>query len=180
MVYLLKPEKNDARSEVFGACGVAGLYRGKMLQELGFYPEDFFIYYEDADLAYRAQRAGWKAVYQPGSLVYHLGSATTSGMGIKNYYLPRNRLRSLLRNWEATLILKNLPWILVYEWASLLGALLSGKTQALKARMDFLHFLPADLRFRKSNFSKTAPGFKLGHLISSRYPGLRELWSARR
>jgi len=180
LVYLFKPEKENEPAEVFGACGVAGLYRGKMLRELGFYPEDFFIYYEDADLAYRAQRAGWKAIYCPGASVNHLGSETTVGLGIKDYYLPRNRLRTIARNWDPGLILKFLPWILLYEWASFFGAVLSGKTGSFKARWDFFRFLRADLKARKADFSRTAPGFKPEQWISRKYPGLVELWSARR
>lgn len=179
MVFLFKPEDYDLAQEVFGACGVAGLYRGRMLRELGFYPEDFFIYYEDADLAYRARRAGWKAVYCPMAKVFHLGSETTSGMGIKNYYLPRNKLRTIIRNWDCGLIVKYLPFIMFYELASFFGAILSGKFQGLKARVDFLRILPADLKARKRHFSQTAPGFKLRKWISQRYPGLLSLWRSR-
>ncbi len=180
LVYLLKPEPESEGKEIFGACGVAGLYRGSMLKQLGFYPEDFFIYYEDADLAYRAGRAGWKAVYCPSSIVHHQGSATTAGMGIKDYYLPRNKLRAIVRNWDLGLILKSLPWIMLYEWASFFGALLFGRKGAFKARLNFLRLLKADLKSRREIFAKTAPGFKLERWLSSSYPGLLELWKARR
>jgi len=179
MVFLFKPENIERTQEVFGACGVAGLYRGKMLRELGFYPEDFFIYYEDADLAYRARRAGWKAFYCPEAKVFHLGSETTSGMGIKDYYLPRNKLRTIVRNWDFELIVKYLPWILFYELASFFGAIFSGKFQGLKARMDFLRLFSVDFKVRKRHFSQTAAGFNLEKWIRKSYPGLSSLWRSR-
>lgn len=178
LVYLKKP-KGDEPEEVFGACGVAGLYRGKMLREIGFYELDFFIYYEDADIAYRAQRAGFKAVYCPKAVVYHLGSETTSGMNIKDYYLPRNKLRTIIRNWDLRLILKGALWIIFYECASLFGAILRGNFQAIRARLDFLRLIKKDLKARKSIFSKTASEFKLDKWISKNYPGIIELWRRR-
>lgn len=180
LVYLSRPAEENKPSEVFGACGVAALYRGSMLKEFGFYPEDFFIYYEDADLAYRLRRAGWKAVYCPGAIVHHLGSQTTSGMGIKNYFLPRNRLRTLVRNWEAKIILKNLPWIAFYELASFLAGIFTEPKSALKARIDFLRCLPRDLKARSQILARTAPDFELGKWLSPTFPGLRELWEARK
>jgi len=180
LVYLNKPADEDKPSEVFGACGVAGLYRGRMLDQVGFYPEDFFIYYEDADLAHRAQRAGWKALYCPGAVVRHLGSETTTGMGIKNYYLPRNRLRTVVRNWELGAILANAPWIMAYESGSCIAGLLRSPGLALKARMDFLRMIPADLGARAKILATTAQGFKLDAWLSKSYPGMRELWSSRK
>jgi len=180
LVYLSRPAEENQLSEVFGACGVAGLYRGRMLKELGFYPPDFFIYYEDADLAYRSRRAGWKAVYCPSAIVHHLGSQTTSGMGIKDYFLPRNRLRTLVRNWDWKTVLKNTPWIAFYELASFLAGIFTNPKSALKARVDFLRSLPRDLKARAEIFARTAPGFELGKWLSPTFPGIRELWEARK
>jgi len=180
LVYLSKPKHPEAEQEIFGACGVAGLYRGRMIKELGFYPEDFFIYYEDADLAYRAQRTGWKAVYCPSSIVYHLGSETTEKLGIKDYYLARNRLRSIIRNWELNLIIKNLPWLLAYELASFLGGLINAPQSAMKARIDFLKLLTSDFKFRRDNFKRSVFGFDLEKWLSKDYPGIIKLWKERR
>ena len=56
----------DHQREVFGACGAAALYRRAMLEDLAhdgeYFDEDFFAYYEDVDLAWRAQARGWRAV----------------------------------------------------------------------------------------------------------------------
>jgi len=180
LVYLFVPGDQDRQQPVFGACGVGGLYRGKMLRELGFYPEDFFIYYEDADIAYRTQRAGFSAVYCPAAVLSHLGSETTTGMGIKNYCLPRNRLRTIVRNWDLSIIIKNLPWLLFYEWGSFAGGLLNNPWNAVKARVDFLRFISADLKARKEIFARARRGFDLDKWISKKYPGLFELRSARK
>jgi hypothetical protein len=56
---------------VFGACAGACLYRREMLDEIGFFDEDFFLIHEDTDLNFRAQLIGWKCLYVPTAIVYH-------------------------------------------------------------------------------------------------------------
>jgi GT2 family glycosyltransferase len=62
---------------VFGACGAAVLYRRRMLDEIGFLDEDFFLYDEDTDLNFRAQLAGWKCFYVPTAVANHVANATS-------------------------------------------------------------------------------------------------------
>ena len=66
---------------VFGACGAAVLYRRRMLDEIGFLDEDFFLYDEDTDLNFRAQLAGWKCNYVPTAVAYHVANATSKRLG---------------------------------------------------------------------------------------------------
>ncbi len=81
---------NEART-IFGASGGASLYRVEMLREVGLFDQDFFAYYEDVDLSFRAQLAGWKVNYQPKALAYHQISATTSRLkGFASYQTMKN------------------------------------------------------------------------------------------
>jgi len=63
---------------VFGATGAAALYRRKMIDDIAiggeFFDADFFVYREDADVAWRAQLLGWKCLYVPHALGYHVRS----------------------------------------------------------------------------------------------------------
>jgi len=61
----------DRPREVLGACAGAALYRRQMLDEVGLFESTFFISFEDADLNWRAQWAGWRARYVPTALVRH-------------------------------------------------------------------------------------------------------------
>lgn len=67
---------------VFGATGAAALYRREMIADVSldgeFFDEDFFAYREDADLAWRAQLLGWKCVYTPQAVGYHVRSVLPS------------------------------------------------------------------------------------------------------
>ncbi len=61
---------------VFGACGAAGFYRKKMLDEIKegeeYFDSNLVIFYEDLDLAWRANRFGWKGYYLPKAIAYHI------------------------------------------------------------------------------------------------------------
>ena len=63
---------------VFGATGGASLYKTKLIQDIGLFDEDFFAYYEDVDISFRAQLAGWKVVYTPQAIAYHEQGATSN------------------------------------------------------------------------------------------------------
>jgi GT2 family glycosyltransferase len=68
----------DREVELFGPSGGAALWRRAALDRLGLFDEDYFAYYEDADLAFRARAAGWRCVYAPDSRVVHLEGRTPS------------------------------------------------------------------------------------------------------
>src|SRR3990167_3263136 len=98
-------EKYDKETWVFGASGGASIYRTKMLQQIGLFDEDFFAYYEDVDLSFRAQLTGWKVAYAPKAVVHHQIGATSSKIsGFTTYHTLKNL------PW---LLWKNVPWPLM-------------------------------------------------------------------
>ncbi len=62
----------DEATAVFGTTGCAAIFRRRALDEQpSVFRDDFACYYEDTDLAFRLQRAGWRCLYVPGSVVRH-------------------------------------------------------------------------------------------------------------
>ena len=61
----------DIPQEIFAPKGAAVLYRRDMLEALGYLDSGMFMYYEDADLAWRAHRRGWRFWYEPAGVVRH-------------------------------------------------------------------------------------------------------------
>lgn len=95
----------DKDTSVFGASGGASLYRADLFREIGLFDEDFFAYYEDVDISFRAQHRGWKVLYAPGAIAYHQISATSSKIkGFTTYQT-----------------MKNIPWVL---WKNVPNSLL--------------------------------------------------------
>lgn len=91
--------KYDADIEVFGASGGASLYRVSMLEQIGLFDEDFFAYYEDVDLSFRAQLAGWKIAYVPAAVVHHdTGTTSRTIKGFTTYQTMKNQPLVLYKN----------------------------------------------------------------------------------
>ena len=136
--------------DIFGPCGGAALYCRTMLDEIGFFDPDFFAYYEDYDLAWRARLAGWKAVAASLALVYHVHSATGGMMSpFKVYHSHRNKWFVIIKNWPVTLLLRYLPIVLCLDIASFGLAVLRGRGwPAMRARIDFLRGIGMLLRKR--------------------------------
>ncbi len=131
----------DDAAFVFGACAGAALYRRGMLDDVGLFDEDFFANCEDGDLSFRAQLAGYRCLYAPGAVVYHMGSATFGRRSPTATRLgTRNSLCMLVKNLPAPLVPGFLPFILVGQLARLivtaststLGAHLQGLVGALR------------------------------------------------
>ena len=60
----------DEPAEVFAWCGAGVLLRRAYLDDVGLFDEDFFVYYEDLELAWRGtDAAGGTAPYRPRSSV---------------------------------------------------------------------------------------------------------------
>lgn len=89
----------DAKTEIFAASGGASIYRAEMLDKIGLFDTDFFAYYEDVDLSFRAQLAGWQARYVPEAKAYHQISATSSKIkGFSTYQTMKNLQLLLYKN----------------------------------------------------------------------------------
>lgn len=132
---------------VFGASGGASLYRCKMLKQVGLFDEDFFAYYEDVDISFRMQLAGWKVRYEPAAKVYH-HTGTTSGKipGFGTYQMFKNVPMLLVKN----VPLRLLPGIAFRFWiahtAVFIKAVLSGRGwPATKGTLRMFTLLPQKL-----------------------------------
>lgn len=89
----------DQVEEVFAWCGAAVLLSPRYLDEVGLFEERFFLYYEDFDLSWRGRARGWRYVYVPDSVVYHVHSASSVvGSRLFAHFTERNRLLVLSRN----------------------------------------------------------------------------------
>jgi len=114
----------DHARYIFGGCGGAVAYRRAMLDDIGLFDEDLFMYLEDVDLNWRAQLAGYRVVFAPQAVVYHQLSATGGGV-VASYYTGRNTL------W---VLAKNLPrHIWQRHHRAIISAQLEIATSALKA-----------------------------------------------
>jgi hypothetical protein len=64
--------------EVFGASASSAFYRADVLRAVGGFPADFGAYFEDVDLAFRLNRAGYRVRYEPAARVDHEHPSSTA------------------------------------------------------------------------------------------------------
>ncbi|MFZ2534856.1 glycosyltransferase family 2 protein [Methanothrix sp.] len=126
--------------EVFGACAGAALYRREMLDEIGLFDEDFFLYLEDVDLAFRARLAGWKCLYVPGArVIHHHGGTAGVGSDLAVYYGNRNIVWYPIKDFPFRLLITSLPFIVARNLAVIPYYALRGQGGViLKSKLDAL------------------------------------------
>lgn len=143
--------KYDGQTAIFAASGGASLYRVSMLEQIGLFDEDFFAYYEDVDLSFRAQLGGWKVAYVPAARAYHAIGATSGKVrGFTTYQTLKNL---------PMLLVKNVPRRYLWRvgWRFFLAqTLFFGRAvtrghgwAALKGKIKCICLLPSTLRKRR-------------------------------
>lgn len=87
---------------MLGPCSAAAFYRRQMLDEIreetGYFDERFFFLVEDVDLAWRARRAGWKAIFCPDCICFHHGNGSGTDRQLRQYLSFRNRYWMIHKN----------------------------------------------------------------------------------
>ena len=79
--------------DVLFVCGSVLAFRLEVIEAIGYLPEEYFLYFEDADFCFRARALGLKAVVVPRALAWHQGGGSSEGLQpLTAYYRARNRL----------------------------------------------------------------------------------------
>jgi len=141
----------NKRRYVFGACGGAALYRRKMIEEIGFLDEDFFLIHEDIDLNFRAQLNGWKVLYVPEAIVYHRIRSSIGHMSdMAVYYTLRNCEFVRMKNIPLTIFIRCFPEFIIWTLSEFTYFVIKHKHLKLyfKAKIDAIRMLPMMLKKR--------------------------------
>ena len=110
--------------ETLGLSVCSAILRRNVLEEVGLFDEDFFMYLDDTDLGLRMQLLGYKVVCNPKSIVYHKYKFLPGKN--KLYYLERNRLLVLLKVYRTKVLLRILPIFMFMEMGLLARSIWQG------------------------------------------------------
>lgn len=134
--------------ELFSVCGAATVFSRTALEKLKvdgeYYDEDFFMFWEDFDLGWRANQLGLKAFLAPRARAYHYRSGTLEPTRWARYslamarpgplrlHLIKNRYLTLIKNFRLSRFWWALPFIFVKDllWV---GALTIGAPKTIIA-----------------------------------------------
>lgn len=126
--------------EIAGSTGAAGFYRRAALESAkistGYFDADFFLYREDADLAWRLRHLGWKCLYVPAAVAYHrrrnLPSRRRQMSPTANFHSVKNRFLLRINNQSGGEFLATLLPMLARDLV-VLGACLTVERSSLPA-----------------------------------------------
>lgn len=145
-------EKAENSGYVFSGSGGASLYRIDTMKQIGLFDETFFAYYEDVDVGFRAQLAGWKVYYTKSAVAYHEQGGTSKK-------IPGFTIQQTFRNLPM-LYIKNVPRgflinigvrLLLAYWLMLLNTMRHGNFfYAVKGWLLSIVLLPLALLKRYS------------------------------
>ncbi len=152
----------DQPAEVFSGCGNGMALRTAAGRQVGWFDDDFFMYYEDTDLSWRLRARGWKIRYEPAGVLRHIHSASSREWSPHwVFHVDRNRLLMLTKNATARLALAAVARYPLTSASMLARAVREGAAQRrrptlrphlLRGRimLSYLRLLPAMLRRRRA------------------------------
>ena len=168
------------REEIFGADGACPVYRLAALNdaristgrgEAEYFDEDFFMYKEDVDLAWRLRLLGWSTVYAPEAVAWHgRGAGESAAMspvdvirsrrGIPSWIRRvswRNQRLTQLKNETLGDLVRDLPWVLWHELLAL-AYLVVFDPRNVSAVGELVRMAPAALRKRRQVQARRVTG----------------------
>jgi len=116
-------EQYDKPEYVFGATGACCLYRRRMLEDIKilgeYFDNDFFFSREDVDIAWRSQIMGWKTLYTPSAVSYHLRTVLPERRNVlpgeMNMHSVKNRYLLQIKNHTCRTYIETFPYALFRE-----------------------------------------------------------------
>jgi GT2 family glycosyltransferase len=172
--------------------GCACMYRKAMLDQIGGFDEDFFMFADDAELGLRARIAGWRCLYMPGAVArHHRGGSMDAGSTRRIFLIERNRVLLAAKLFPWSLLALN-PYYFALRLASGLAAAAGGKGEMarfpglgnklrlawtiVRADLAALLLLPRMLRKRREvkSIAKLTPREIRRLILGNRIP-VREL-----
>lgn len=142
---------------IFGADAACGAYRRRMLEDVNiggeYFDEDFVIYREDVDLAWRAQLLGWDSFYVPQAVGYHvrgfhLGQDRRAVPNELKRHSVKNGWLLLLKNDTMNSLLRYSSHILPYQ-VKIAAGLVTIEPSSLGALSDVARLLPSMMQKRE-------------------------------
>lgn len=130
-------------STVWGASASLIVYQKNIIQKIGMFDSDFFAYEEDVDVSLRLNNLGYKTLYLPTAISYHLGGGTSNRMGnFRSRMDAKNWIFLIIKNYSTKDLLSHIFSIKIERFRNLSGLI---KTTINKYKLLSIFYLPYDL-----------------------------------
>lgn len=83
--------ENETKTEYVNGCLM--LVKKEVFEKVGLLDPKYYLYFEENDFCQRAKKAGFRLLYAPKAVIWHLNAGSSaSGSSLHDYFLTRNRL----------------------------------------------------------------------------------------
>lgn len=145
----IKKAEYQKSIEVLSVSGSCSLLRKSAVLEIGKFDPDYGIGYEDLDLSLRAWLRGQQVMYYPEIISYHKRGATDLSPVVRlkaRWHFNKNRIATILKNFPASFIIKNLPiTLLIYLAAGIWEIFVKHKVKLGMTRFSSLYWVLLNL-----------------------------------
>lgn len=181
----------DDVQEIFWASGAAMFVKAELYHQLGGLDGDLFAHMEEIDLCWRMKNAGFRIMYCPDSVVYHVGGGSLpQGNPRKTFLNFRNNLAIMVKNQESQVFI-TVFIRLVLDGIAAVKSLADGKIADMgaiaRSHWAFFAWLPALLGKRKAikqqrqklypNQQPNRKGIFIGSIIWQYFAKGKKKWS---
>lgn len=172
----------DQETEVFWASGACLFVRAELYHRLGGFDNDFFAHMEEIDLCWRLKNAGYKIMFCPDSVVYHVGGGTLpKKSSLKTYLNFRNNLVLLLKNIPSEKILGVFITRWLLDMIAALKFLSAGEIASflavLKSHWYFIFNLKSQLQKRHKISQSMVSGIYRRNIVVEHFLRKKKLYS---
>ena len=138
------------RQPVFGASGGAAAFRRTALDDVGLFPEAYFMYLEDVDLGWRLRLRGWNTILAANAIAEHASSASSGeGSPFKRRLLARNRIWLIARCYPSWLLARTWWRIALYDALVIGSSPLRRDGSSVRGRVSALRGIRSRLAERR-------------------------------
>jgi GT2 family glycosyltransferase len=126
-LYQVKATPQSVYNECFTVLGAAFITRREIIDKIGLFNPNFFLYYEEADFCWRLRLTGFKVVAIHASKVHHIYEATTKKYKTSlnlHFHFCKNKIYTMFLNYQLRNILKYIPWVILSNLSDMVAYIL--------------------------------------------------------
>jgi len=145
----------DTTGEIFWATGACMFVKSNIYHQFNGLDNDFFAHMEEIDFCWRLKNGGYKIMYCPDSVVYHVGGGTLPKISsYKTYLNMRNNIVMLYKNLPRQRIVPVIAFRFILDLIAAVKFLIDGGFAdffaVIRAQLSFIRRLKRNLSKRKN------------------------------
>ncbi len=129
----------DKIDDIFYAKGTAAIFRRELFNFFGGFDPDYFLYHEEVDLCWRIRLGGYRIVFVPRSVIYHIGGVfAKKAHSFVVFNHEKNRVCTLIKNYSFCNLIRYLSLLVFLEILQMISFIFVRKPEKAKAIFNAL------------------------------------------